>query len=240
MRKGFGISLLRVNIIFRLSWWIAALVVTLLLGVHFYDSCPEAERPSLWLAASLTTFVFFAAVVVHEFSHVFVAKARHLGVRSIILSCFGGVTHVESEPEDAPTEFWLGISGPMISAAIGLACQLLLWALSSSITPAAHPLLFASLVWIGLMNFQLALFNLIPVLPLDGGRVLHAVLWRMIGDRQRALSVTLLFAAPIAVGFLAFAFLSLMVGSATTFLWAAAVGFGLLTFTRRQEQLRPQ
>jgi Zn-dependent protease len=116
----------------------------------------------------------FASIVAHELSHAAVAKARGLPVRSITLFALGGVAEIKKEAADAKTEFWMGIVGPITSLLIGAVCLGMALALGW-----AHPEFpprppAAMLMWLGYINVMLAVFNMVPGYPLDGGRVLRA------------------------------------------------------------------
>ena len=136
--------------------------------------------------AVVTGLRFFAALVGHELSHAVVARARGVPVRSITLFALGGVASTEKEAVDPTTEFVMGLVGPVTSAAIGAACLTLAWALgwTPRESPAFPPV--AMLVWLGYINLALALFNMIPGFPLDGGRVLRAIVWGITGNASRA------------------------------------------------------
>jgi Zn-dependent protease len=127
--------------------------------------------------AILTALLFFASILIHELSHAAVAKARGLPVKAITLFALGGVAQIEKEASDAKTEFWIGIAGPITSLLIGILSLMLAagfgWAPSATNqSPWA-----AMLGWLGVINIALAIFNMIPGFPLDGGRVLRALLW---------------------------------------------------------------
>jgi Zn-dependent protease len=102
-----------------------------------------------------------------------VARRPGLPVRSITLFALGGVAQLEKEPEDAKTEFLVSIVGPIASAVIGFVCLLLAWALGWTMIPEPATPLMAMLVWLGYINIGLAIFNLLPGFPMDGGRVLR-------------------------------------------------------------------
>jgi Zn-dependent protease/predicted transcriptional regulator len=132
---------------------------------------------------------------VHELSHALVGRIRGITVRRITLFVFGGIAQMEQEPPDWRAEFWMAIIGPVTSAVLGF---LFFLAASFSISPAAAEFedpdqLFAALgvggtlvIWLGQVNFVLAAFNLVPAFPLDGGRVLRALVWAVGGDLRRA------------------------------------------------------
>jgi Zn-dependent protease len=137
----------------------------------------------------------FGSVLVHELSHALVGRRQGVTIRRITLFIFGGVAHLEREPQGWRAELVMAIAGPVTSLLLGFAALLVAGALIGHVElDPAHPeRLFAKLgvlstllVWIGQINVILALFNLIPGFPLDGGRVLRAALWGATGNLRRA------------------------------------------------------
>ena len=210
------------------SWLIIALLITLSLRAHFHDINPQWEPGTIWTAAIVTGVLFFASIVVHELAHALVARARNLPVQSITLFALGGVAHIERDAGDPKTEFWMGIAGPVMSVVIGGLSLGLAWAIGGDAFSTPSTPLMAVLVWLGYINFMLATFNMIPGFPLDGGRVLRALLWWTTGDADR--STRLAARAGQGVGFLfiligVWQFLS---GAGLGSLWIALIGWFLL------------
>jgi Zn-dependent protease len=143
----------------------------------------------IWTSAIVTGFLFFAAIVVHELSHALVARTRNLPVRSITLFALGGVAMIEKEAIDAKTEFWMGIAGPITSFLIGLLCLASAWALGWNPDQVAQTPPVAVLMWLGVINIALAVFNMVAGFPLDGGRVLRAIIWWITGNAVLAHSL---------------------------------------------------
>lgn len=210
------------------SWFIIALLITFSLGGHFNALHPEWGGGVIWTLAVLTGLLFFASLVVHELSHALVAKARGLPVRSITLFALGGVARIEKEAVDPSTEFWMGIVGPITSAVIGFACLGGAWALgwTPMSTPAAP--LVAMLVWLGYINIVLAVFNMIPGFPLDGGRILRAIIWWTTGDAARSTRIAARVGQFVALAFIAFGVLRFFSGAGFGGLWLAFIGWFLL------------
>lgn len=214
------------------SWLIIALLVAFSLGSHFQTVNPEWGTGVVWLSAILTALLFFAAIVVHELSHAMVAKMRGLPVRSITLFALGGVAQIEREAADAKTEFWMGIIGPITSAVIGFIC--LGFAAAFGWSPASEGLMTAStpplamLVWLGYINIALAVFNMIPGFPLDGGRVLRAIIWRVTGDGERSTRIAARVGQFVAVFFIVWGIFQFFTGAGFGGLWIAFIGWFLL------------
>lgn len=133
--------------------------------------------------------VFWGAVLVHELAHAVVAMRQGLTVRNITLFLFGGVAQLNREPPSPRAEFLIAIVGPLASIALGVLLVVVGWALGGLSRLGAQTIFdpFAALaLWLGVVNIALALFNLLPGFPLDGGRVLRAALWAALGDTRKA------------------------------------------------------
>jgi Zn-dependent protease/predicted transcriptional regulator len=209
------------------SWFLIALLIMFSLGGHFSATHPEWGSGVIWTLAILTGLLFFAALLAHELSHALVAKARGLPVRAITLFALGGVAHIEKEAADPTTEFAIGIVGPITSAIIGGLCFSLAWALGWAPmgTPASP--LTAMLVWLGYINIALALFNMLPGFPLDGGRVLRAIIWWSTGNASRSTRIAAGVGMGVAFAFIAFGILRFFGGAGFGGLWLAFIGWFL-------------
>jgi len=214
------------------SWFIIALLIALSLAQHFRDVTPQWSSTVVWAAAVVTSVLFFAALLLHELAHSLLAKARGLRVRAITLFALGGVSQIESEASDAKSEFWIAIAGPITSAVIGLVvlgtARLAGWA------PGAEPAIpvIAVLVWLGYINIMLAAFNMIPGYPLDGGRVLRAVIWWIIGDADRSTRLSAQAGQAVAFMLILLGLFRFFVGANFGGLWLAFIGWFLLDAAR--------
>jgi Zn-dependent protease len=115
----------------------------------------------------------FASVLAHELGHSWVARRYGIPIARITLWIFGGIASLERVPREWDREFWIAVAGPVVSLGLGLACYALLLVL-----PGELPLLVFLLGWFAVMNVVLAVFNMLPAFPMDGGRVLRALLSR--------------------------------------------------------------
>ena len=214
------------------SWIIIALLITMSLASHFRLHNPDWGQGTSWALALLTALLFFVTIVIHELSHAVVAKSRGLPVRSITLFALGGVAQIEEEAEDPKTEFWMGLIGPITSLVIGIICLALSYALGW--TPPEFPArpLPAMLMWLGYINIMLGVFNLIPGFPLDGGRVLRAIVWWIVGDGKRATTIAARIGQFIAFGMIVFGIFRFFGGAGFGGLWIAFIGWFLLSASR--------
>jgi Zn-dependent protease len=136
-----------------------------------------------WVVAAATSIVFFAAVLAHEVGHAVVARRYDVGVEGIDLWLLGGMARLSDEAPSPKAEWRIAVAGPLVSI---LATVLFIGAAIGLNVLGDPGLLSAALAWLGVVNGILAIFNLLPAAPLDGGRILAAVLWRRHGDRLRA------------------------------------------------------
>ena len=214
------------------SWFIIAFLITLSLAGQFGLNNPNWSDGLRWGLAIVTAVLFFASIVAHELSHAVVAKARGLPVRSITLFALGGVAQIEKEAADAKTEFWMGIIGPITSFVIGLVCLGITLALGWTPPEMPRQPLTAMLMWLGYINIALAIFNMIPGFPLDGGRVLRAIVWWITGDAKRATTIASRVGQFIAFLMILFGILQFFRGAGFNGLWIAFIGWFLLNASR--------
>lgn len=214
------------------SWFIIALLITLSLAEHFRTVTPRWSSTVVWSAAIVTGVLFFVALLLHELAHSLLAKARGLRVRAITLFALGGVSQIESEASDAKSEFWIAIVGPLTSLAIGLVC---LWiARLTGWLPGTEPSVpaIAVLLWLGYINMMLAAFNMIPGYPLDGGRVLRALVWWITRNADRSTQLASQVGQAVAFIFIFLGLYRFFLGANFGGLWLAFIGWFLLDASR--------
>ncbi|HUO15661.1 MAG TPA: site-2 protease family protein [Verrucomicrobiae bacterium] len=214
------------------SWFIIAILIAFSLAAHFHDVRPEWNITATWAAAIITAVLFFVTLLLHELAHSLVAKSRGLRVREITLFALGGVSQIESEASDAKSEFWIAIVGPLTSLVIGF---LLLGIVRVvGYVPGQEPAnpWVAVLLWLGYINIALAAFNMIPGFPLDGGRVLRAVIWWFNKNGERATRLAAQVGQAVALLFIVFGLYRFFVGANFGGLWLAFIGWFLLDAAR--------
>jgi Zn-dependent protease/predicted transcriptional regulator len=214
------------------SWFIIAFLITLSLIGRFSAVMPKWSSATVWSAAIVTGLLFFVALLLHELAHSLLAKSRGLRVRAITLFALGGVSQIESEAPDAKSEFWIAIVGPLASLVIGIVCLLLArstgWILNSEpLTPIS-----AVLVWLGYINLMLAAFNLVPGYPLDGGRVLRALIWWNTHSIDRSTRIAARVGQVVAFLFIFLGLYQFFLGKNFGGLWLAFIGWFLLDASR--------
>jgi len=175
-------KILGITIQLHFSWFIIFALIIFLLSYSLHE-----DDYSLWtsiIAGVLTSILLFASVVAHELAHSLVAIRNGIPVKSITLFILGGVAQITREATRPRTELLMAIAGPLCSlvlAGIFGSIWFLIWGNSQLTFASNNPIL-----WLASINLMLALFNLIPGFPLDGGRILRALLWQRTGDYKRA------------------------------------------------------
>jgi Zn-dependent protease len=210
---------------------IAVLVAVGLAGNSLPSNAPGYGGWAYGVAGSLTALAFLAAILAHELGHAVVARRQGLAVDGITLWALGGVTRIEGDSASPAAELRISGIGPLVSLVLGLGLGGLGLALSAV---GWSPLIAAALGWLGAINLILAVFNVLPGAPLDGGRLLHAVLWRHHGDRLRATETVsraglVLGLTMVAIGLVGFTFAGF--GG----LWLALVGWFMVTASRAEQ-----
>ncbi|MGJ8571180.1 MAG: site-2 protease family protein [Hoeflea sp.] len=170
------------------SWLlIAALIVWSLSTSYFPGALPGLTATVYTVLGIVSMLAMFASLILHELSHSVVARSYGLKVGGITLFIFGGVAELEEEPHDPKSEFLIAIAGPLMS----LALAALFYGLSSMTGSGAEAGLTGAVFgYLALINLVLAVFNLIPAFPLDGGRMLRAVIWGVTQDLLRATRIS--------------------------------------------------
>jgi Zn-dependent protease len=212
---------------------IAVLVAWSLAGSILPGLAPGLAPSAYWLAAAVATGLFLGSLLAHEVGHALVARRAGLRVRGITLWLLGGVAQLEDEPASPGDDLRIAIVGPAISLALAVGFGVAAAGLALLGAPA---LAVAVLGWLAVGNVALAVFNLIPAAPLDGGRVLRALLWRRHGNRARA-AVTAATAGQVAGGILiAYGLLGVLTGWGIGTLWTVLVGWFLVAAARQERE----
>lgn len=190
--------LLGIPVVLDWSLFLSAALVTVTLGLGAFRSLhPDWSAFTVWAISAMAAFGLFAAIYLHELGHALVAKHYGIKTEKITLFILGGMAQLAEEPRSWRAEFWIAVAGPIVSIVLGGAL-LLLVALTipseiSSTETGSFESFFSSLspmtsllLWLGNINIALALFNFLPAFPLDGGRVVRALLWASSGQLVRA------------------------------------------------------
>lgn len=220
-----------------ISWGLVAISAffALTLAVNQYPlAFPGRDDAQYWVAGIVTTVLFALSILVHELGHALVARGEGVGVDGVTLWMFGGLARLTSLPRTAGAEARIALAGP---AATGLAAGLF-WALASLTSASDRPTLAATMFdWLSRTNLLLLVLNLLPALPLDGGRVLGAAVWGATGRRQTGDAVAAR-AGWLVGGVLVVAGVVLTRRGDAEGLWALLVGGFVLVSSRDHERHR--
>ena len=238
MESSFRIARIRgIDVGVHYTWLLAfGLVSWSLASGYFPQNYPGWGRTLYWTVGIAAALMLFVSVLAHELCHSFVAQARGLKVQGITLFIFGGVSNIASESENAHDEFWVAVVGPLSS----LALAGIFWLGSRAIPNEGSPL-DASLAYLAMVNLILALFNILPGFPLDGGRVLRAILWGSTGSMVRATRWASLVGQGLAFLFIGYGLFQILEGDFLGGIWIGFIGWFLnnaAESTRRQVQVQ--
>jgi Zn-dependent protease len=206
------------------SWLLLAVLVawTLAAGV-FPESVPGLSSQTYWWMAIAGTAGLFASIVLHEMAHALVARRYGIPIRGITLFIFGGVAEMESEPETARSEFLMALAGPVASVALAL----MLYGLAGSGAGVMPEAARGVLKYLGTINGMLAIFNMVPAFPLDGGRMLRAALWAWRGDIVQATRVATAAGDGFGILLMTLGVIGIVTGNFVGGMWRFLIGMFL-------------
>lgn len=196
MKSGFSLGkVFGISIHIDWSWLLIFALISWSLASAFRGVHPEWSLPMYWGLGMLAAVLFFLSVLAHELAHAVLARAMGIPVRNITLFLFGGVSNIQREPQSPIVELAIAIVGPLTSLVLG--GVFLALGAGNLVLQQVGPGDFATtvsrlgplstiFVWLGSINLLLAIFNLIPGFPLDGGRVVRSILWAITGNLQKA------------------------------------------------------
>lgn len=216
------------------SWLIIAGLITWSLSQQYFPSVlPDQTVATYLYMAVFAMLLFFASLLLHEMAHSVVARRFGMPVKRITLFLFGGVAELEAEPPSAGVEFWVALAGPVMSFWLAFG----FWVLAR--LTAAMPEFYATqevLSYLAVINLVLAVFNMIPAFPLDGGRILRAFLWHRSGNLLKATHIAAKSGAIFAYVLMTLGLLALFQGAALTGFWQILLGAFLLFAARASYQ----
>ena len=219
-----------------LAWIVVFALMALSLGAQFSKEHPHWSATHTGIVGIVTCLLFFLSIILHEVAHCLVAKAAALPVQSITLFILGGVSQIGKEAQRPAIEFFVSIAGPVASVAISASFAVVHMASRGNLETVA-----AVAEWLAEINLVLALFNLIPAFPLDGGRILRAVLWGISGNFSKATRVASVVGRTTSMLFFFGGVLFFAASQLTYGLWTGLIGWFLWTASRqnqRQAELR--
>lgn len=212
------------------SWLVIAALITWSLSQQYFPSVMPDKPPGLYFGMGVIAMLcFFASLVLHELAHSVVARRFGMPIKAITLFLFGGVAELDAEPPTAKAEMLVAVAGPVMSLALALG----FWILSGvwNATGGAEAMGMV-LSYLAMINLVLALFNLVPAFPLDGGRILRAYLWHRNGDLLAATERAARSGVVFAYVLFGLGILSLFQGAQVAGLWQMLIGGFVLLAAR--------
>jgi Zn-dependent protease len=205
------------------SWLVVvALIVWTLASGIFPESNPGLSDGTYIALAIVAAALFFASLLLHELGHAVQARREGMEIEGITLWLFGGVAKFKGMFPSAGAEFRIAIAGPLVSLALGILFSLGAWAVSMAEE------VDAVAAWLGYINLTLLVFNLLPALPLDGGRVLRSALWQLRGDFRSATRLASSIGRGFGYLFIAVGIFMFIVQGSFSGAWLAFIGWFLL------------
>jgi Zn-dependent protease len=221
------------------SWFIVYAFITWTIATDA-PIAALGRMPALVVGA-VAALALFASVVVHEFGHALVARAFRIETRSIALFLFGGVATLEREPANPSVDALVALAGPAVSAVLAGLAYLALPFVDRVVPPGQADAAAAILAYAIWVNAMLAVFNLIPAYPMDGGRVLRALLWWLRGSRDGATATAALVGVGLAVALAVAGVVAAVATRTWQFGWYVLVAAFLVRQCRDQYRaLRPR
>ena len=210
-----------IDVYVHVSWLVIFALLTWSLAEGYYPPVlPGVSVAQAWLLGAASAILLFASVLVHELAHSLVARGQGIEADSITLFLFGGISSLRTDAPRASTEFVVAAVGPLTSFVLAVICFV-----AGSF--AGEPRLAALLGYLALINALLGGFNLIPGFPLDGGRVLRALVWQLTGDMRRGLEVAVGAGQLVGYGFMAWGVVQVLGGDPFSGIWIAVIGWFL-------------
>ena len=205
-----------------LSWIVIAVLVSWSLATGLFPYLYHGFSPkTYWLMGAVGALGLFLSVIFHEFSHSLVARRLGLPMKGITLFIFGGVAEMGDEPPSAKVEFFMAIAGPLSS----LCLVLIFYLIYSQGLAAEWPLPVNGVIrYLAYINLLLAVFNLIPAFPLDGGRILRSILWGTWNDLRRATRVSASIGSAFGIFLIVLGIFQLIGGNFIPGLWWFLIG----------------
>ncbi len=225
-RSGFRLgSVLGFEIRVDLSWFVIFFLVfwSLSEGV-FPQQLPNATRPTLFVMGLAGTLLFFVSLLIHELSHALVSRAKGIPIEGITLFIFGGMAMTKGEPEAPKDELYIAGVGPVTS----LVLAGLFWIVGRvAVGVGLGPEVAAVAAYLAFINLALAIFNLMPGFPLDGGRVFRAITWLVTGDRDKATRWAVKGGRWLGAGLMVLGGIEALSGAPLSGLWLVFIGWFL-------------
>ncbi len=227
MTRAFRIGrIFGINVEIDYTWFIIFFILLIGLATGFLAHYLPNVSPGLrWLIAALSAALFFGSVLLHELAHSVVALRSGMKISGITLFLFGGVSKMTDEPKSPEIEFKMAVAGPLMSLA--LAAIFIVASVAVRLAPGGA-VFAAAFRWLGIINGMLAVFNLLPGFPLDGGRVLRSGLWKWMASLTEATRIAASFGQGIGLLLIMVGIFAFFTNGGFGWLWLAFIGWFLM------------
>jgi Zn-dependent protease/CBS domain-containing protein len=213
------------------TWWLAAALVAIALATAVFPDAVGGLSDTAYVVMGLVTgLLFFASLLLHELGHALEARREGIATRGITLWMLGGVAWSAARFPSPGVEARVALAGPAVSAVLGGAL------VGVGLINGLPDPVAAVLLWLGWTNLLLLAFNLIPALPLDGGRVLRALLWRLRGNLLAATRAATRVSQVIAAALIAIGLAGVLIGPGFGGLWLAFIGWFVFSAAASERQ----
>lgn len=210
-----------IPVFLHVSWLVIFGLVTWTLATgYFPERYPDLSPRGYWLRSLAASLLFFASILLHELGHSLMARRHGIDIRSITLFIFGGVARLGRDPEDGRTEFKVAMAGPLVSVALAALFY------GGSQLPALSEAAQSVARYLALINLAIAIFNLVPAFPLDGGRLLRGLVWTFAG-KGRATRIAAAAGTAFAYLLIAGGIMTMFMGNGVAGVWYVMIGWFL-------------
>jgi Zn-dependent protease/predicted transcriptional regulator len=234
---GRSVSLFKIfgfEIKIDLSWLILAALITWSLATGLFpEYYKELPRAAYWWMGGAGAVGLFLSIIIHELAHSLVARNYGISMKGITLFIFGGVAEMENDPPNPRAEFFMAIVGPLSSAAIALFLFFIMFSAQEAKLPVTVKGVLAYLAW---LNIVLAVFNLVPAFPLDGGRILRSILWRWKKNLRWATAIAAKVGSGLGIALIIAGIISIFMGNYVGGLWWFMIGLFMRSAAQRSYQ----
>ncbi|MFC2144748.1 site-2 protease family protein, partial [Actinomycetota bacterium] len=204
------------------SWFIVFALFAYYFGFNYFPAVlPDANKGIIAVVTIITVLLFFTSVLIHEISHSLVAKSKGTPVERIILFLFGGMAQIEKEPETPMGEFVMAIAGPAASFVLAIFFGVI-WLLTGQYEIIREPVRYLTII-----NILLGVFNMLPGFPLDGGRVLRSIIWKVTDNLKKATLIASITGRVIGFLIIAVGIFFFFTGNFLNGVWLAFIGWFL-------------
>ncbi len=215
-------SIYGIPLTFDFSWFLVLFFITwILAGSYFPNEYKGWSKIYYWAVGAATAFFFFLSVLLHEIGHSIAAKKYNYKVKKVKLFIFGGISEIPEEPKNPKEEFVISVAGPAVTFLLALIFYGLAFLTKNNV----H--LYALFHYLGLINLLLGIFNILPGFPLDGGRILRAIIWHKKKDFDKATQITAGIGRVFGFIVISIGFFEIMAGYFIDGVWLSFIGWFL-------------